>query len=400
MKQFYTKTIGWIAQIGSKPDDDHDVRLQKTLLVVCALPFMFLGFLWGTIYVYFGQPLAGAIPISYGFISLMSIVHFGFSGKYSFFRFSQLALIFLLPFLLMVALGGFVAGSAVVLWSLICPLGALLFDTIEHAKRWFFAFLGLVILSAILPSFVDSADGLSSELITLFFVMNIGGVGSLIFLMVFHFVGLKDAFQEKSEALLLNILPKEIADILRDENRTIADHFDGVSVLFADVAGFTSMSEQMSARELVSVLDGVFSHFDTMVEKYDLEKIKTIGDCYMVASGVPRARPDHAQVLARLAIEMRDYAASHEIQGHKLRFRIGLNSGPVVAGVIGQKKFIYDLWGDVVNTASRMESHGQVGEIQITQATYDLIEDEFVCKEGGTVEIKGKGAMEVWIVEH
>jgi guanylate cyclase len=146
------------------------------------------------------------------------------------------------------------------------------------------------------------------------------------------------------------------------------------------------------------MLNEVFSHFDLLVEKHGLEKIKTIGDCYMVASGVPRPRTDHAKALVALALEMDDFVSQREICGHKLSFRMGLNSGPVVAGVIGRKKFIYDLWGDAVNTASRMESHGQGGKIQITRATYELVKDDFVCEPQGTVNVKGKGNMSVWFV--
>jgi guanylate cyclase len=158
------------------------------------------------------------------------------------------------------------------------------------------------------------------------------------------------------------------------------------------------MSAQMTAVELVELLNEVFTHFDELVEKYDLEKIKTIGDCYMVAAGVPRPRPDHAQVLTHLALEMQTYVAQRQFRGRQLAFRIGINSGPVVAGVIGRKKFIYDLWGDAVNTASRMESHGSGGLTQITQATYELIKDDFTCEPRGTVNVKGKGEMEVWHV--
>jgi adenylate cyclase len=135
-----------------------------------------------------------------------------------------------------------------------------------------------------------------------------------------------------------------------------------------------------------------------LVEKYGLEKIKTIGDCYMVAAGVPRLRSDHAHILTRLALDIRDYVSQHEFRGKRLTFRIGLNSGPVIAGVIGHKKFIYDLWGDAVNTASRMESHGTGGFIQITEATYELIKDDFICEPRGIVNVKGKGDMNVWYV--
>jgi len=161
---------------------------------------------------------------------------------------------------------------------------------------------------------------------------------------------------------------------------------------------FTPMSETMTPTELVELLDEVFSHFDLLAEKYGLEKIKTIGDCYMMASGVPRPRRDHAQALVAMALDMREYVEKQEFNGQKITFRIGLNSGPVVAGVIGRKKFIYDLWGNAVNIASRMESQGQGGVIQITRATYELIKDDFICESRGTVTVKGKGDMEVWNV--
>jgi len=278
-------------------------------------------------------------------------------------------------------------------------LGALLFDRPSRAIGWFAAFVVLVVLSGFLELQVSAPTNLSPGALIFLFVLNLFGVGSLIFLMVYYFVNQKNLFQEKSETLLLNILPKEIANILRNDPQTIADHFEGASILFADVVGFTPLSDSMTPYELVELLNEVFSVFDEFVEKYDLEKIKTIGDCYMVASGVPRPRPDHARVLIDLALDMRDYVDEHEIHGHKLAFRMGVNSGPVVAGVIGTKKFIYDLWGDAVNTASRMESHGRQGVIQITRATYELVKDDFVCEPRGTVDVKGKGKMEVWYVQ-
>ncbi|MEW5797598.1 MAG: adenylate/guanylate cyclase domain-containing protein [Bacteroidota bacterium] len=246
--------------------------------------------------------------------------------------------------------------------------------------------------------FLSPSNHLSQELQTVFFSMNIIGVGTLVFFMVYYFVKQKNIYQEKSENLLLNILPKEIAEILKNENRVIADHFEGATILFADVVNFTPMSAAMKPSDLVELLNDVFSHFDTLVENHGLEKIKTIGDCYMAAAGVPRPRADHAQVLTTLAIEMQQFVASRTFRGKQLQFRIGINSGNVVAGVIGRKKFIYDLWGDAVNTASRMESHGAAGAIQITRSTYELIRNDFVCEPRGTVFVKGKGEMEVWHV--
>jgi guanylate cyclase len=299
----------------------------------------------------------------------------------------------------MVALGGFVNGSAVVLWALICPMGALLFDEPRHAPRWFLAFAVLVVLSNFLQPYLRLANNLSPVLVNFFFVINLIGVGSLVFMMVFYFVGQKNMFQQKSEGLLLNILPKEIAAILKNESRTIADHYDEASVLFADMVGFTPLSAQLPPVEMVELLNEVFSFFDSLLDKYDVEKIRTIGDSYMVASGVPRGRPDHAQALVRMALDMREYVALHTFHnGQRVSFRIGINSGSMIAGVIGKRKFVYDVWGDAVNIASRMESHGQGGTVQITRATYELIKDEFVCEPRGTVNVKGKGEMEVWLV--
>jgi adenylate cyclase len=388
-----------ITQIGADPNDDDDIRLQKSLLVVYAFPFMFVGLAWGIMYFFFHEPLAGAIPFSYGIFSFLSILHFAQTRQYAFFRFSQLTLILLLPFLLMVALGGFVNGSAVILWALICPLGALLFDEPSHALRWFLAFILLVVLSGFLQPYVRRINHLPSALVIFFFVINLFGVSSIVFLMVSYFVGQKNLFQQKSEALLLNILPKEIAVILKNENRTIADHYDEASVLFADMVGFTPLSAKLPPVEMVELLNEVFSFFDSLLDKYGVEKIRTIGDSYMVASGVPRRRSDHAQALTYMALEMQDYISNHIFRnGQHLSFRIGINSGSMIAGVIGRRKFVFDVWGDAVNVASRMESQGLSGAVQITQMTYELIKDEFICEPRGTVNVKGKGEMEVWLV--
>ena len=241
---------------------------------------------------------------------------------------------------------------------------------------------------------------------TIFYVMNIGCTSAVVFVLLQYFVSQKDftlkllnVERAKSEKLLLNILPKEIADILKNNSRTIANQFEQVSVLFADISSFTPLSALMTPIELVELLNDIFSYLDVLVEKYRLEKIKTIGDCYMVASGIPQSRPDHARILTQMAVEARDYFAEHQFRGRHLSFRIGINSGPVVAGVIGHKKFAYDLWGDAVNTASRMESHGIAGKIQITRATYELIKNDFFCEPHGVINVKGIGEMEVWHVQ-
>jgi guanylate cyclase len=205
--------------------------------------------------------------------------------------------------------------------------------------------------------------------------------------------------QAKVRTLLLTILPEEIADELARSPHVIADQFDEVSVLFADLVGFTPWSSTMTPAELVEVLDDMFGCFDALVEQAGVEKIKTIGDCYMVAAGVPRPREDHAEALVSLALAMQRETASRTFHGHQLALRIGIDSGPVVAGVIGRHKFSYDLWGDVVNTASRMESQGIPGAVQITESTYERVRHRFNCTPRGLVDIKGKGALTVWLVD-
>ena len=400
LKNFSLRTFNFIGRIGATRDETDDMRLQRNLLVLGTLMFIVAGALWGLTYMFFGEYLAGGIPFGYSVFSMLSVVMFALTRRYGFFRFSQLLLILLLPFFLMVALGGFINSSAVILWAFICPLGALLFDEPRNAPRWFVAFMGVVVLSGVIQPYVRLANNLSTPTIITFFVMNLIGVCTFVFILVSYFVGQKNFFQEKAETLLLNVLPKEIAQILKYENRTIADHYDEASILFADMVNFTPMSAEMSPVAMVELLNEIFTHFDGLVEKYDLEKIKTVGDCYMVAAGVPRPRADHAQALTRLALELHEFIQQNGFHASRpVDFRIGINSGPVLAGVIGRKKFIYDLWGDAVKIASRMESHGAGGVIQITRATYELIKDDFVCEPRGTVNIKGKGEMEVWYVK-
>jgi len=193
---------------------------------------------------------------------------------------------------------------------------------------------------------------------------------------------------------LLNILPHSIAERLKDGENNIADSFPEVTVLFGDLVGFTTLSANSLPAEVVRMLNEVFSAFDRLAGKHGLEKIKTIGDAYMAVSGLPVLRPDHADAAAGMALDMQEEIERFNQRfGTTLQMRIGLNTGPVIAGIIGTKKFIYDLWGDTVNTASRMESHGKPGYIQVTQATYEKIQDRFCFEARGAVDIKGMGSM-------
>ena len=231
-------------------------------------------------------------------------------------------------------------------------------------------------------------------------VFNIVLVFATITLLIRYLVAAADRANEANEELLNNVLPKTIAARLRKKEPTIADGFQNASILFADLTGFTRLSLKLKPDDLVEMLDTIFSRFDELVDQYGLEKIKTIGDEYMVAAGIPIPREDHAKALANFALAMRDSLEEYnQMAGTNLQLRIGINSGPVVAGVIGKRRFLYDLWGDSVNTASRMESHGIPGEIQVSEATRDLLDGQFSFVDRGIIDVKGKGPMQTYLLQ-
>ena len=388
-------------EIGADTDDSTDERFRKRLLVGIALCILPLAVLWGCLYWVIGERAVALTPWAYVVGSTVSLAVFARSRNFAFLRTAQLLLILVLPALGTAMLGGLEESSFVILWSLLAPLGAVAFGRPDRAWPWFAAFvaaMGLALASGevIRP---DGAD-LPNAFINTFDVLNIVAVSFVAMLLLVTFARGRDDAQARVEALLLNILPDEVAQRLQSDPSTIADHFDEASVLFADVVDFTPLSSQLDAREVVDLLDRLFGTFDELVDRYGVEKIKTIGDCYMVAAGVPRPRVDHAQALAGLALEMRDCAAAclPDSNGPDLRLRIGISSGPVVAGVIGRRRFLYDLWGDTVNMASRMESHGVPDSIHITRSTLDLLGDEFVTEPRGLVDVKGKGEVETWLL--
>ena len=205
---------------------------------------------------------------------------------------------------------------------------------------------------------------------------------------------------EENERLLLNILPGPIADRLKRGEETIADAFPDVTVLFSDIVSFTNLSSHTPAPQLVALLNDLFREWDHLALSLGVEKIKTIGDAYMAVSGLPEPRPDHAEVCVRMALGMLDVLKRYNLKNNRsLQVRVGLNTGPVVAGVIGTHKFIYDLWGDSVNTASRMESHGIPDRIHMSKATYLKLNNRFACESRGEIEIKGKGKMETFLLK-
>ena len=251
-----------------------------------------------------------------------------------------------------------------------------------------------VILGFLEGSLQASRPAPDTALSTIIFILVLVGTLNILAPLIVYFMDRLRFEHERAEALLLNVLPGVVATELKETGTATARRFDAVSVLFADIVGFTPMSATMEPEELVDRLNEVFTYFDSLAERYEVEKIRTIGDTYMVAAGIPVPRADHALALAAMALDMLNFAAPGP-----LSFRVGINSGPAVAGIIGSRKFQYDVWGDTVNTASRMESHGEPGRIQISEATNELVRDDFRTSVRGRVDVKGKGILTTWWLE-
>jgi adenylate cyclase len=391
-----------LARIGVLPDDSAGEALQKETLVLAAVGITALSVVWVVTYWALGLYVSAVIPFAYQLVSITNLTILAKTKRYRFFRACQLSMSLVLPFLLQLSLGGFVASSGVVLWSFTAPLGALLFSGRKAAARWFAAFVGFIALSAVLdPLITNKTAEIPHGIVIAFFAFNVLGVTGTCYFLLHYFVGERDraaamvaAERERSERLLLNVLPKPIAERLKSGENLIADGAPEVGVLFADIAGFTPMSATMAPDDMVRLLNDVFTQFDALAADLGLEKIKTIGDAYMVASGLLSEDPGHAQRLGEMALKMREAAVSMG----SIQLRIGIDIGPVVAGVIGRNKFIYDLWGDTVNTASRMESHGIPGTIQVTKRARDHLASVFELDERGIVEIKGKGPMRTYLL--
>jgi adenylate cyclase len=394
---------GWLhrlVDIGALPSDPDEVRVRKAVLVLSSTLMATLSLLWVATYAALGLWVSAAIPSAYQLASAASIYTFARTRRYILFRQSQLLMSLLLPFALQWSLGGFAASSAVCLWAITSPLGALLFVGARQAIGWFVAFVGLVAFSAAIDStLANGAADVPHGVVVLFFALNTVAVATTVFALMQYFVRARERALAASERLLLNVLPEPVAARLKEQDGIIADDFSAVTVLFADLVGFTPLSDRLSAPELVSLLDQVFARWDALVADHGVEKIKTIGDAYMVAGGIPVPRDDHAEAIAELALAMgpalAECSAGTELP---LQVRIGIDTGPVVAGVIGRAKFIYDLWGDTVNTASRMESHALPGTIQATERTYECLRHRFDLQPRGTIEVKGKGPMSSYVL--
>jgi len=380
-------------EIGCLPTDSDQEKVRKEVFVVMNLGGALAGVLWAVMYAALGKPSSGLIPLVQSVVVAAVLARFVMTKRLGLLPVPFLGSGILLPLWLQLSLGGYVHGSAVVMWAFMAPLFALLIRPAREAAIWLAAFVIDLVVAALLDASVaQNVRPLPNVAVLTLFALNIAGIGQLTFLVISYFRAQRDAAERRSESLLLNVLPEPIAVRLKRGEEPIADHHDDISVLFADLAGFTVRSAHETPAETVAVLNEVFSAFDSLVRRHGLEKIRTIGDSYMVAAGVPVARPDHAHAICALALDMKsEVARLNADHDWDLSFRIGINSGPAVAGIVGREKFHYDLWGDAVNVASRMESHGLADQIQVTEAVYERLKDNFAFERRGLVDVKGKG---------
>jgi len=401
--------------IGSKeirPEmmDSQEDKLRKSLLIFAAA-FMTLGvMLWLAIYWMMGINFSSSVPLGYQVISVGSLVYYMQTRNFKVLRFVQLNLFLFAPFIMQWSIGSSVTSSGVALWALLAPIGALVASSWRESIPWFFAYIVLTALSGFFDYYlsVGSATGIPLNTIGIFFALNFAAMSSILYFLVRYFVietekiktqldqqhALLAEEQKKSERVLFNVLPSSIAERLKNNQGLIADGYADVTVMFADLVNFTQLTEQMSPEQMVGLLNTVFSGFDELSEKYGLEKIKTIGDAYMVVGGLTRERPDYVEDMANMAIEMLDFVSRHPaLVRRSLGIHIGIATGPVVAGVIGTKRFIYDLWGDTVNIASRLTDDAKEGQILTDKLTYNRLRLDFLFEPPNVLNVKGKGEM-------
>lgn len=416
MTRTFQDFVARLRSAGIDPGDSEELRLQKALLVMASGLVSVAAIGWLLIYWAMGLKLSTTLPFLLQLLVTINLLVYAATSNFGIFRFSQLALFLFFPFVAQWALGNFVTASGVILWGLLAPVGALLCAGVKESLPWLGAYLFLTVLSGAFDFLL--ADYASAQVAAVplktsmaFFALNFATLSCIVWLLLrFAIVerqrarnALEEAHrllnieQERSERLLLNILPAPVAQRLKDSDRVIADGYSEVTVMFADIVNFTQIAADMSPQQVFEMLNRVFSHFDELAEEHGLEKIKTIGDAYMVAGGLNTCHADPCAAIAGLALDMRQWLEAQTAQGlAPIQVRIGIGTGPVVAGVVGKKKFIYDLWGDTVNLASRITGEGVPGAIQCDRASYTQLADRFVFDAPHTVALKGKGSVTVY----
>ncbi|MGZ8270398.1 MAG: adenylate/guanylate cyclase domain-containing protein [Methylophilus sp.] len=392
-----------------KITDPGEEALGKTILSMLVFAESLVSIFW--IYTISGLGEGYAImaitPYVYLVFSYVSLFIFYRTQRYHYFIFTQLAMLLVMPFFLQWTIGGYQAASGVAIWAILSPIGALMILGTRKSTPWFFLFVLLAAFSwKFNHLFSSNTMPMPGEVKDIFFLMNIIGTACILYAAMRYFQSQKERTmqalsveQARSEKLLLNVLPETIASRLKNNDGLIADSHPSVTILFADIVGFTELSNNMTPFELVNLLSGIFSVFDSLADGWKLEKIKTLGDGYMVVGGVPLDLENHAFAVVSFACEMRNALnLFNKKMGYDLHMRIGVSTGAVVAGVIGTSKFAYDIWGDTVNMASRMEQTGLVDEIQVSQSTYEILKDAFRFEVRKDIQVKGKGVVDTYLV--
>ena len=389
--------------------DSQEDKLRKSLLIFAAAFMTFAVMLWLAIYWAMGVQFSSNVPLGYQLISVGSLLYYMKTRNFGVFRF-QLSLFLFAPFIMQWSMGSSVTSSGVTLWALLAPIGALVAASWRESIPWFFAYMVLTMLSGFFDYMLGSGGtgGIPMNTIGLFFALNFAAMSSILYFLVRHFVietekikeqldrqhALLAEEQKKSERVLFNVLPSNIAERLKSKEGLIADGYADVTVMFADLVNFTQLTEQMSPEQMVSLLNELFSEFDELSDKFGLEKIKTIGDAYMVVGGLTRERQNYAQDVVNMALAIIECVAKHPLAAKlDLGVHVGIATGPVVAGVIGTKRFIYDLWGDTVNIASRLTDDAKSGCILTDKLTYNRLRHDFLFEPPCVMNIKGKGEM-------
>lgn len=407
--------LGCIRRAVIEPTDSPELRLKKTFFVFATALISAAALLWLAIYWQLGPQVSATIPIFFLLLLWGNFAVYLKTRNLAHFQNIQLSLILIMPFVAQWRMGSFVSASGISLWSLLAPIGATLLIGIRESTRWFIAYIALTALSGAFEFFFSDASDpprylVPAQTTAFFFALNFAAVSTIVFLLLRHSsleIQKAQARQEaanvrlqieqdRSERLLLNILPASISARLKNSNQTIADGFADVSVMFADIVNFTKVADGMNPRQVFAMLNRIFSSFDELAEKHGLEKIKTIGDAYMVAGGLNERCHDYTTAIVNMAIDMKELLHTDANVNHMhLEIRIGIGTGPVVAGVVGKKKFIYDLWGDTVNIASRITSEGLPGTILVDDETYHRLHQRFQFSEPQSLRLKGKGRMTV-----
>jgi class 3 adenylate cyclase len=402
---------------GVEPGDSEEQRLNKSLLVFATGLVSLASMLWVTIYWALGPLISSTPPLVFELVLIGNLLIYIATGNFDFFRVTQLALFLFGPFAMQWGMGTFIDSSGIVLWGLLAPIGAMLCFGVRESMAWFFAWVFMTVMSGAFdfylapPASGHAPFAVPIRTAVVFFALNFVAVATIIYLLLRYSIQEKQkiqarlqvahaalaAEQERSERLLLNILPSPVAERLKADEQPIADGFADVTVMFADIVDFTRMAAHMTPNEVFSMLNRVFSAFDELAERYGLERIKTIGDAYMVAGGLNQGNARHTEAIADMAVAMRDLLnRDFTINAAHLQARIGIGTGPVVAGVVGKKKFIYDVWGDTVNIASRITSEGVPGMVQCDVPTWERLRDRFEFLEPRILPLKGKGETKVY----